>query len=57
MNIAYAIAKNLGFNTVIAGIRKENIASQKLHDKLGFTFVEDFVSKNGKPMKRYIKQL
>lgn len=57
LNIAYAIAKNLGFNTVIAGIRKENLASQKLHDKLGFTFVEDFVSKNGKPMKRYIKQL
>lgn len=57
LNIAYAIAKDLGFNTVIAGIRKENLASQKLHDKLGFTFVEDFVSKNGKPMERYIKQL
>lgn len=57
LNIAYKIAKELGFNKVIAGIRKENIASQNLHKKLGFSFVEDFTSKNGKPMKRYFKNL
>lgn len=55
--IAYDIAKELGFETVIAGIRKENVASQKLHEKLGFTFVEEFISKNGNAMKRYIKKL
>ena len=57
LNIAYTIAKEKGFSTVIAGIRKENVASQKLHEKLGFSFVEDFISKNGKLMKRYIKKL
>ena len=51
------IAKGLGFNKVIAGIREENVASQKLHEKLGFLFVEDFTSKNGKKMKRYFKNL
>ena len=57
LNIAYEIAKGLGFNKVIAGIREENVASQKLHEKLGFLFVEDFTSKNGKKMKRYFKNL
>ncbi len=57
LNLAYDIAKDTGFETVIAGIRKENVASQKLHQKLGFTFVEEFVSKNGKPMIKYVKKL
>ena len=57
IDIAYEIAKGLGFNKVIAGIREENVASQKLHEKLGFLFVEDFTSKNGKKMKRYFKNL
>ena len=57
LNIAYEIAKGLGFNKVIAGIREENVASQKLHEKLGFLFIEDFTSKNGKKMKRYFKNL
>ena len=57
LNLAYTIAKEMGFDTVIAGIRMENIASQKLHEKLGFSFVEDFISKSGKPMKRYIKKI
>ena len=57
LNLAYAIAKENGFDTVIAGIRKENIASQKLHEKLGFSFVEEFTSKSGKLMKRYSKKI
>ena len=57
LTIAYAIAKELGFKRVIAGIRSENFASQKLHEKLGFSFEKDFVSKSGKPMKKYFKQL
>ena len=57
LSMAYAIAKENGFDTVIAGIRKENIASQKLHKKLGFFFVEEFISKSGKLMKRYIKKI
>ena len=57
LSMAYTIAKENGFDTVIAGIRKENIASQKLHEKLGFSFVEEFISKSGKLMKRYIKKI
>ena len=57
LNIAYKIAKEMGFNKVIAGIRKENVASQNLHEKLGFSFVEDFTSKNRNEMKLYLKNL
>ena len=57
LNIAYKIAKEKGFDKVIAGIREENVASQNLHEKLGFIFVKDFTSKNGKPMKLYCKNL
>ena len=57
LEIAYKIAKEMGFNKVIAGIRKENVASQNLHEKLGFIFVKDFTSKNGNPMKYYSKNL
>lgn len=57
LKLAYVIAKENGFDTVIAGIRKENVSSQKLHEKLGFSFVEEFISKNGNPMKRYVKKL
>ena len=57
LNIAYKIAKEKGFKKVIAGIREENVASLKLHEKLGFSFVEDFTSKNKKRMKLYSKNL
>ncbi len=57
LNIAYEIAKQIGFSKVIAGIRKENVASQNLHEKLGFLFVKDFTSKNEKHMKLYCKNL
>ena len=56
LNIAYKIAKDIGFNKAIAGIREENVASQRLHEKLGFSFVKDFTSKN-KKMKLYFKNL
>ena len=57
LNIAYDIAKEKGFKKVIAGIRIENIASQKLHEKLGFNYEGKFTSKSGKIMKRYSKLL
>ena len=57
LEIAYEIAKEMGFSKVIAGIRKENVASQNLHEKLGFLFVKDFMSKNQKQMKLYCKNL
>ena len=57
LTLAYEMAKKKGFKRVIAGIREENLISQRLHEKLGFKFIEDFVSKNGKAMKRYSKEL
>lgn len=57
LRLAYALAKEKGFNKITAGIRSENVASQKLHEKLGFSFIEEFTSKSGKPMKRYEKEL
>lgn len=57
LTTAYSIAKELGFKIVIAGIRSDNIASQRLHEKLGFTWIGESVSKRGNLMKNYKKEL
>ncbi|MBR1983214.1 MAG: GNAT family N-acetyltransferase [Clostridia bacterium] len=57
LQIAYSIAKSLGFKKVTAGIRGENVASQKLHEKLGFTFIKKEFSKNGNLLYVYEKEL
>lgn len=55
--LAYAFVKENGFKQLIAGIREENIASQKLHLKLGFKYISDSISKNGNKLKTYQKLL
>ena len=57
LTTTYSIAKELGFKIVIAGIRADNIASQRLHEKLGFTLIGESVSKRGNLMKNYKKEL
>lgn len=57
LELAYSLAKNLGFDKVTAGIREENVASQKLHDKLGFKFIKKDISKNGNTLLFYEKNL
>lgn len=57
LSTAYVFAKEKGFKELTAGIREENLASQKLHLKLGFKYVEDYTSKNGNLLKKYSKQL
>ncbi len=55
--LAYMFAKDKGFKELTAGIREENFASQKLHEKLGFKLVKISTSKNGNILKIYSKQL
>ncbi len=57
LSLAYVFAKDKGFKELTAGIREENFASQKLHEKLGFKYVKNSTSKNGNVLKIYSKQL
>ena len=57
LDLVYKKAKQQGFDTVIAGIRQDNEASIKLHEKLGFLRARSFKSKNGRDMFEFIKRL
>lgn len=57
LELAYSVAKKSGFSKVTAGIKEDNVASQKLHEKLGFELVERIINKNGNPMRIYNKYL
>lgn len=57
LTIAYSLAKAMGFKAIVGGIREDNLASQKLHEKLGFELVQKFINKNQKEMRLYIKIL
>ncbi|MBE5754675.1 MAG: GNAT family N-acetyltransferase [Clostridiales bacterium] len=53
--LSYDYAKGLGYKLVYAGIKEDNIASIRLHEKLGFEYVQDFLSSRGKKLKMFIK--
>ena len=55
--LSYDYAKGLGYKLVYAGIKEDNIASIRLHENLGFEYVQDFFSINGNELKLYIKIL
>lgn len=57
LTLAYALAKEKGFQLITADIVKDNIASINLHLKLGFQFVSERVSKSGKVLLTYQKEL
>ena len=50
-------AKDLGFQTVTAQIRQDNVASLALHDKLGFQIVDSFINKRGNPIHSLVRSL
>lgn len=54
---AYKKCVSIGFKTASAGIRADNTASRKLHEKLGFDLVKTYKSKSGKEMVYYLKPL
>ena len=43
-------ARDLGYHTMIAQVRQDNVASLALHKKLGFQISEQFVNKRGNPV-------
>ena len=43
-------AKHLGYDTMTAQIRQDNIASIALHEKLGFAITGSFTNKRGNPV-------
>ena len=53
--LSYDYAKGLGYKLVYAGIKEDNIASIRLHESLGFEYVQDFLSSRGKKLKMFIK--
>ena len=55
--LSYDYAKQLGYKLVYAGIKEDNVASIKLHESLGFEYVQDFLSSRGKKLKMFIKLL
>ena len=50
-------AKNYGCKTAVAHIRKDNIPSLGLHEKLGFTFRREYVNSKGNEMIELVKKL
>lgn len=54
---ALRYAKELGYTTAVASVRKDNPASIALHKKLGFEEREERLSRNGKQIYVYIKNL
>ena len=50
-------AKQLGYKLIYADIIENNVASIKLHESLGFEYVQDFLSSRGKKLKMFIKLL
>ena len=43
-------AKGLGYTTMVAQIRQDNIPSLALHKKMGFAITDQFTNKRGKPV-------
>ena len=54
---AYEYAKKRGYKIATAQIRKDNIASLKLHKKLGFVLDCEMINKRGNEVYIYIKLL
>ena len=57
MKQAYDYAKKRGYKIATAQIRKDNIASLRLHEKLGFALDREMINKHGKEVCIYIKHL
>ena len=57
INLSIDYAKSLGYKIAYAGIKEDNIASIRLHESLGFEFVQDFLSSRGNKLKMFIKTL
>lgn len=57
MTQVYAYAKNKGYKIASAQIRKNNLASIKLHEKLGFVLDSEMINRHGNEIFIYLKLL
>ena len=57
MKQAYNYAKKSGYKIATAQIRKDNVASIRLHEKLGFILDCELLNKRGNEVYIYIKLL
>ena len=55
--LAYDYAKDLGYKIASAQIRTDNVASMRLHEKLGFQRDCEMINRKGKSVYIYSKQL
>lgn len=53
----FEMLKSQGFALALADIRTDNTASKKLHEKLGFEYVRNYLSMNGNELMHYVKLL
>ena len=54
---AHKIVKSKGFKIALQTVRENNVASIKLHEKLGFELVKKCVSNNNNAIRLYLKIL
>lgn len=57
LNLAYSLAKEKEFKIATADIKEDNVASWKLHEKLGFELIEKYINKKNYKMRKYSKTL
>lgn len=55
--LALKYAKEKGYKVAVGNVNEDNIASQKLHEKLGFNLERKYVNKNNRRMREYKKVL
>ena len=55
--LAYDYAKGLGYKIASAQIRTDNVASIRLHEKLGFQRDCEMINRKGNSVYIYLKQL
>lgn len=55
--LALKYAKEKGFTIAVGGVDENNIASIKLHEKLGFELDRKYSNKQGRTIRLYIKAI
>ena len=53
----FALSKSLGYHSVSGQVRQDNTASLALCRKLGFSIVDEAISRRGKPVYNLIKSI
>lgn len=55
--LALKYAKDKGFTIAVGGVDSTNTASIKLHEKLGFELEREYLNKQGRTIRLYIKAI